>query len=88
MAILRSMWDMDLEATYDMLRRPALALVAVPAQSRAEQRQLFETRRASLERLRARCPLLEVQWSPDTIHDLPLQRPALLAEAIARIARP
>jgi pimeloyl-ACP methyl ester carboxylesterase len=86
MAILRAMWDMDLEAAYDALQCPALALVAVPQVVRDEQRDMIAIRHKSADRLAARQPLLSVQWVPDTIHDLPLQRPEVLADAILRVA--
>jgi pimeloyl-ACP methyl ester carboxylesterase len=86
MAILRSMWDMDLEAAYDALRRPALALVALPRVVREDQGEMAAMRRQAVERLAARQALLTVRWVPDTIHDLPLQRPEVLAEAILGFA--
>jgi pimeloyl-ACP methyl ester carboxylesterase len=82
MRILRTLWDEDVEAAFDALRRPALALLAERTPPDDEGRQLEELRRRIAERLQRGQPLLQVRWLKDTIHDVPLQRPGLLAEAI------
>lgn len=80
--ILRTLWDDDVDAAIDALRRPALALLAERAPTDAAGRQMAEPRRRMVERLGTAQPLLHVRWLPDTIHDVPLQRPGLLAELV------
>lgn len=83
MRILRTLWDTDVDATFRALRRPALALLAQREPADAGDQQREESRRRMAERLQKAQPLLQVRWLKDTIHDVPLQRPGLLAEAIA-----
>ena len=81
--ILRAMWEDDLDAAYRDVRRPTLALMAVPAEPWNDaQRAMVETKRHAAARREELQPLLRVRWLEDTIHDIPLQRPAILAEAI------
>lgn len=81
--ILRSMWAEDTDAAFKALRRPVLALLALPAPPWDDARQdMIDTRRKVAEQRTALQPLLHVRWLEDTIHDIPLQRPAVLAEAI------
>ncbi|HWE60602.1 MAG TPA: alpha/beta hydrolase [Chloroflexota bacterium] len=82
MRILRMLWDEDVDAAFRELHRTALALLAERAPSDAEAWQMEEMRHRMAERLQQGQPLLRVHWLQDTIHDVPLQRPALLAEAI------
>jgi len=70
-----------------LLRRPALALLALPREPLDEaRRQMTENKRRMAAHRQALQPLLRVRWLEDTIHDIPLQRPEALAEAIAGIA--
>ncbi len=86
MRILRAMWDDDVDAAFGALRRPALALLAQRAETDAAAQQMETLRRRMVERIGAAQPLLSVRWLANTIHDIPLQRPKLLAEAIAAFA--
>lgn len=86
MRILRTMWDADVDALLSMLRCPALALLARRTRPDAEGQHIEDLRVQMAQRLQRAQPLLQVRWLDDTIHDVPLQRPALLAEAIADLA--
>jgi pimeloyl-ACP methyl ester carboxylesterase len=86
MRILRSMWDADTSSLFAALRCPTLALLARRTPVDDEGRRMEELRVGMAERLRQAQPLLRVRWLDDTIHDVPLQRPALLAEAITDLA--
>ncbi len=84
--ILHGLWEDDLDAAYRALRRPALALLALPTEPWDDrQREMVETKRRAAERRTALQPLLHVRWLDDTIHDIPLQRPEVLADAIAGV---
>lgn len=83
MRIVRSMWDTDVDALVAALRCPALALLAERTVADEEGRALEALRHRMVARLREAQPLLRVRWLPDTMHDVPLQRPTLLAQAIA-----
>jgi pimeloyl-ACP methyl ester carboxylesterase len=86
MRIVRTMWDTDASSLFAALRCPALALLARRTPSDAEGRRMEELRVQMAERLLQTQPLLQVRWLDNTIHDVPLQRPALLAEAITELA--
>jgi len=82
--ILHGLWDDDLDTAYRALRRPALALLALPTEPwDNRRREMTQTKLRAAERRTILQPLLHVRWLDDTIHDIPLQRPAVLAEAIA-----
>ncbi len=86
-SILRALWDDDLDLAYPLLRRPALALLALPREPWDEaQRGMAENKRRMAAHRQTLQPLLRVRWLEDTIHDIPLQRPEALAEAIAGIS--
>jgi pimeloyl-ACP methyl ester carboxylesterase len=85
MRILRTMWDEDVDAAFAAVRCPALALLAEHSPDDAEGTQMDDLRRRMVGRLQRAQPLLDVRWMRDTIHDVPLQRPAELAEAILRV---
>lgn len=86
MLIIRTMWDEDADAAFAALRRPALALLAERTPADAAGRRMEEARHRMAERLQQTQPLLQVRWLQDTIHDVPLQRPQLLADAIMGFA--
>lgn len=83
--ILRTLWDEDLDAAFRALQRPALALIAVQEQLDAEQQHMLQNKRDGVARLQALQPLLQVSWLEDTVHDIPLQRPEMLAAAVAAL---
>jgi len=79
LAILRSMWEQPVVGLYPRVRCPARFLM-VRHDGDSERAALSERAAA-----RARVALADVQivWLDDTIHDVPLHRPAAVAEAIA-----
>jgi len=87
MQIVRAMWEFK---TYDLigrLRCPALAALAVPPQPRSERdEQFLALKERGVERAQAALPGLQVHWMQDSVHDIPLQYPAKLAELIAVFA--
>ncbi len=87
MRILRTMWDEDVDAAFGALECPALALLAERAPAGGEEGELDLLRRRMAQRLVRAQPLLSVRWLRDTVHDVPLQRPDVVAEAILTMDR-
>ncbi|MEW5872919.1 MAG: alpha/beta hydrolase [Chloroflexota bacterium] len=87
MQIVRALWEFQTYERFPKVRCPALAVLAAGAQPRSPGDQAFlEARQRGLARAQAHMPNLQAHWMADTIHDVPLQRPAELAEMIARFA--
>jgi pimeloyl-ACP methyl ester carboxylesterase len=89
MQIVASMWSFK---TYDVasrLRCPVLAIPARPAQpAPAAELQFLVRKELGLNRLSELIPALQVHWMNNSIHDIPLQHPAELANLIVKFARP
>ncbi len=84
--ILEAMWDQPTLALFDRVNCPIL--LVCPEQQAADdrQRQFQQAKRESIARILQAHPAVRVEYLPDTIHDAPLQRPAVLAGLIAQIA--
>ena len=86
MAILRSMWDEHANAIYGAIRVPVLYLLAEPANAGSRPDAFLEAKRSGIvqaQRLLTGSPRVEVEWMPETVHDIPLQRPDALATRMA-----
>ena len=83
--ILRALWGQRPSELYPRIKCPALVVPARrPAEGEREHR-----RAAARERRVARAatiPNARVHWMEDTVHDIPLQRPAELAALIGELA--
>lgn len=87
MQIVRAMWDFKTYERMERLRCPAMAVLAVPQQPRSERdEQFLALKERGVERARVILPDLQVHWMQDSVHDIPLQYPAKLAELIAVFA--
>ena len=94
MKILRAMWDQDAAALFPAVRAPTRYILAEGAgvggaTTSAEDGFLAAKRRGAAharERMAA-APSVEVIWMPDTVHDIPLQRPADLASRMEEFLR-
>jgi pimeloyl-ACP methyl ester carboxylesterase len=84
LAILRGLWEYALYDDFARLRCPLLAIPAIPAEETPDERAMRLVREAGLEKLRQSAPHSVIQPMPDSIHDVPLQRPAELSEAILK----
>jgi len=84
MLILRALWEHRPSQLYDKVRCPVLVVAAELPDLAADPDRLREKRRtvALAEQRLARARIL---WMRETIHDVPLQRPAELSQAIARL---
>ncbi len=90
MKILRAMWDEDPEAVYSSVRASVLFVLAELPGAGHRATELVAAKRRGVEtayRLLTGAPRVETEWMPNTIHDIPLQRPEALADRIARFLR-
>jgi pimeloyl-ACP methyl ester carboxylesterase len=87
MRIVRSIWDFK---TYDYFARVRCPMLMIPARpkephSPADRAFLLAKERGVAHAQKA-VSKLRVVWLPDTIHDIPLQRPGVLSNLIADFA--
>lgn len=87
MQIVRAMWEFKTYNKFSRLRCPALLVPSRPAEPYSEREASFL---AAKERgaafLQTKHPQISVHWMDDSIHDIPLQRPAELGALIADFA--
>jgi pimeloyl-ACP methyl ester carboxylesterase len=82
--IIGAMWD---QPTYDLYRQlhcPTTIILAEQKATSATQEAFFRMRSEGLAYIQQLRPDIRVVRMPDTIHDIPLQRPSELAEEIVR----
>ncbi len=82
--IIGAMWD---QPTYDLYRRlqcPTRIIMAEQKPTSETQETFFRMRLEGLAKIRELRPDIQIVRMADTIHDIPLQRPAELAEEIVR----
>jgi pimeloyl-ACP methyl ester carboxylesterase len=90
MQILRAMWDEDSDALYTAIQAPALFILAEPTGATEANNGFLALKRRGMVQATAqmtRAPRIEVVWLPDTVHDIPLQRPAELAQRMSDFLR-
>lgn len=80
--IISAMWDQPTVSLYARVRCPLKLIVAEQQPTSEEQRTFYARRNAGIERIQSIVPSVQVVRMPDTIHDIPLQRPRELAEEI------
>jgi pimeloyl-ACP methyl ester carboxylesterase len=86
--IIGAMWD---QPTFDLYRRvrcPVKLVIAEPTPTSETQAEYINMRREGIARIQELCPTLELVRMPDTIHDIPFQRPRELAQEIMEYAPP
>lgn len=81
MLILRALWEHRPSLLYGKVTCPTLLIPAEPADLLSDPERLREKRR-SVALAEQRLRRSKVVWMHETIHDIPLHRPAALAEAI------
>lgn len=81
LAILRSSWEQDVHAELRSLRCPALSIVCRISSAKVPG-QKWDGEKARAAARIAAFPRVTVRRFDDTIHDVPLQRPLELSEAI------
>jgi pimeloyl-ACP methyl ester carboxylesterase len=84
MQIVRAMWEFQTFQRMQQVRCPVLAAPARPAEPSTEaEAEFLAFKERGLQRARQVLPGLKLHWMADSIHDIPLQRPAALAAVIA-----
>lgn len=87
MRIVRSIWDFKTYAYFRRVRCPTLMIPARPKPPFGSMEAGFlEAKQRGIEKAQQAIRDLRVVWMEDTIHDIPLQRPAELADLIAGFA--
>ncbi len=82
--IVGAMWDQPTLSFYAQLRCPTTIVVAEQEISDPARQEMLRARQESIAHIQAINPAVRVVYMPDTIHDIPLQRPERLAEEIMR----
>jgi len=84
MRIARAIYEQKTSELFPRLRCPTLLCPAVPPPPRDERSEQFLARkREGVAHAEQANPLVRTLWFDDTVHDVPLHRPAELARAIA-----
>jgi pimeloyl-ACP methyl ester carboxylesterase len=84
MQILRAMWDFDIYQRYRRLRCPVLMVAALPPRPYSQEEEAYiAIKRKGTEAVQQMVKDLTLTWMPDTIHDIPLQKPVELGETMA-----
>jgi len=87
MQIVRAMWEFKTYQLYPRLRCPVLMVPARPKDPISPSDQPFlSAKERGIDKARMSIPKLQVHWMEDSIHDIPLQHPAELAELITEFA--
>jgi pimeloyl-ACP methyl ester carboxylesterase len=84
MQVVDALYDQRPAALYPLVDRPVLLCVAGDP---ADGGELAVARRDAVGRALELLPSAHVTWYEDTMHDIPLQRPAELAVDLARFAK-
>jgi pimeloyl-ACP methyl ester carboxylesterase len=84
MLLARALWEHRPSQLYDRVPCPTLVVAAEPSDLAADPERLRWKRRA-VALAEQRLPRSRIIWMRETIHDIPLHRPADLASAIARL---
>jgi len=83
MQIVRALWEFETYERFKQVACPVLVVPARPGEPIGEgEREFLEAKERGLEQARKALPALQVRWMPNSIHDIPLQRPEELAETI------
>jgi len=80
--ILRSLWEQKPSALWPHLRCPALLIPAASDHQDSRTTSWMDHKRKAIALAEEHAPTVRVTWMEDTIHDVPLQRPHELMEAI------
>jgi pimeloyl-ACP methyl ester carboxylesterase len=87
MQILRSIWEHQTYTRFERVRCPVLVIPASPpGPLNADDQAFLEFKRKGVSQAQSKMSDLRVHWMDETIHDIPLQRPAELASLIAGFA--
>ncbi len=88
MQLLRELWEQRTYAAFGRLSCPVLMVPArSPGPARLQEEAHAILKEKGIARARAAVSRLRVVWMPDTVHDIPLQRPEALAAQLVAFAR-
>ncbi|HEY7127458.1 MAG TPA: alpha/beta hydrolase [Ktedonobacterales bacterium] len=85
--ILEAMWDQPTLSLYDRITCPILIICPEQEPTDDRTRQFLQVKREGIAKLLDQHPGIRVEYLENTIHDVPLQRPALLADLIEGLAQ-
>jgi pimeloyl-ACP methyl ester carboxylesterase len=87
--IQRATWEQDADTLYAQVQCPALFLPCLPPEPHEPQtKQLMAWKqRMAVPHIQTAIPQAKIDWLADSIHDVPLQHPDLVAEKIRAFAR-
>lgn len=86
MLIARALYDKPTFELYERLRCPALLCPAIDTPRDERAAQFNALKREGVARAQQISPLVRARWFEETAHDVPLHRPAELAQAILDFA--
>jgi pimeloyl-ACP methyl ester carboxylesterase len=88
MQIVDAMWEFKTHDLYSRVHCPVLLVPARPAEPLSDRaREFLQSKEAGARLFLERSPHTQVAWMEDSVHDIPLQRPAELARLILDFAR-
>ncbi|HLZ29619.1 MAG TPA: alpha/beta hydrolase [Chloroflexota bacterium] len=83
MQVVRALWE---QRPSELLPRITCPLLILPARQSSDAPEWRASKVASVDRAVELQPLAHVRWFEDTVHDVPLQRPAELARELQAFA--
>jgi pimeloyl-ACP methyl ester carboxylesterase len=84
MQVVRALWEQRPSELLGVLQCPLLIL---PARQSTDAPELLASKVANVQRALELQPAARVRWFEDTVHDVPLQRPAELADELHAFAQ-
>jgi lipase len=84
--VIGAMWDQPTYDLYQQIRCPTKLILAEQKPTSEAQEMFLRMRLEGLARIQELRPDIRIVHMPNTIHDIPLQRPAELAQEIADYA--
>jgi pimeloyl-ACP methyl ester carboxylesterase len=85
--ILRALWEQKPSEIWSRLSCPVLLVAAAGRSGDPANEVWLEPKRRGIALAERSAPSVSVEWMEDTIHDVPLQRPQELAQAIQRFLK-
>ena len=86
MKIARAIWEQRNSALWDKVTVPALLIPAMREPTNDREKTWYEARLRGIEEAQRKSRDVRVHRMENTVHDIPIQRPKELAEAIADFA--
>jgi len=81
--IQHATWEQDADTLYAQVKSPALFLQCLPTEPHdLPTKQILAWKQKTATHIRSLIPQAQIEWLADSHHDVPLQRPALIADKI------